>query len=319
MTCCLSRTPRQTTNQKLRRHRGITWRRLLLFGAAIATSLLLILPQLQQVDAQGIASTGSVTPEAVRRGNQEYLLTTAESSSSPTSPTPRALPASFPAPQAHPLPTSIAQWQDMTGAGDYFSQIKLTPVGYLVWSQFPVKIYVERPKDPDKSSASIQRFQKWIDAVLQAVREWSVYLPLKVVNKREGADILILRDRPPLQASFDRTTGQFNIPRARSAETHYEFYLRQTADLPQAILSQRFTIQLSPHQTDDYTLATARHELGHALGIWGHSPLETDTMYFSQVRHSPQISVRDINTLKRIYQQPTRLGWPLVAQASGQE
>jgi predicted Zn-dependent protease len=212
------------------------------------------------------------------------------------------------------------------GAGDYFSQIKLTPVGYLVWSEFPVKIYVERPKDPDESSASIQRFQEWVDVVLQAVREWSVYLPLEVVTQREGADILILRDRPPLQASFDRETGKFNIPRARSAETRYEFYLRQAAIsfagaqgaiAPEKVLSQRFTIRLSPHQSADYTLATARHELGHALGLWGHSPLETDTMYFSQVRNPPPISARDINTLKRIYQQPTRLGWSLASQASG--
>jgi predicted Zn-dependent protease len=71
------------------------------------------------------------------------------------------------------------------------------------------------------------------------------------------------------------------------------------------------TIQLSPDQSDRYTLATARHELGHALGIWGHSPLETDAMYFSQVRDSPEISIRDVNTLKHIYEQPTRLGWPL--------
>lgn len=302
---------RRTSKQRLRRHRGSTWRRLLLFGVAIATSLWLILSQ--QVDAHGIAIARSATPEAVRRGNQEYLLTTAELSSSP------ALPASFPVPQVHPLPTTLIQWQDTTGAGDYFSKIKLTPVGYLVWSQFPVKIYVERPKDPDESSASVQRFQEWVDAVLQAVREWSVYLPLEVVTQREGADILILRDRPPLQASFDRETGKFNIPRARSAETRYQFYLGKVATAPGGILSQRFTIQLSPHQTADYTLATARHEIGHALGIWGHSPLETDTMYFSQVRHPPQISVRDINTLKRIYQQPTRVGWPLASQASGEQ
>lgn len=317
LTCSLSKTPRRTNNQKLRRRRSSTWRRLLLLGVAIATSLYLILSHLQSVKAQGLAIAFGVAqpvvnrsaPQPISRQNQEYLLTSAELSLSP----------SLPSAQVHPLPTTLAQWQDTTGVGDYFSEIKLTPVGYLVWSQFPVKIYVERPKNPDESSASIQRFQKWVDVVLQAVREWNAYLPLEVITQREGADILILRDRPPVQTSFDRTTGQFNIPRARSAETRYEFYLRQTANLPQAILSQRFTIQLSPHQTDSYTLATARHELGHALGIWGHSPLETDTMYFSQVRHSPQISVRDINTLKRIYQQPTRLGWPMVAQASGVE
>ena len=297
------------TRQRLRRHRDSTWRRLLLLAVAIATSLWLILSHLQPLKAQGIAiHSGEAT--GLKPGNQDYLLKTAELSSAS---------ASLPTPQVHPLPTPLAQWQDVTDAGDYFSEIKLTPVGYLVWSHFPVTIYVERPKDPNESSASNQRFQKWVDAVLQAVREWNIYLPLQVVTQREGADILILRERPPVQALLDRETGKFNIPRARSAQTRYEFYLRQTDKAPQAILSQRLTIQLSPHQTDNYTLATARHELGHALGIWGHSALETDIMYFSQVRHSPQISVRDINTLKRIYQQPTRVGWPLAAQTRGEE
>lgn len=297
------------TRQRLRRHRDSSWRRLLLLGVAIATSLWLILSQLQPMKAQSITirSTGAtgVTPR-----NPEYRLKTAELSSAS---------ASLPTPQIHPLPTPLAQWQDVTDAGDYFSEIKLTPVDYLVWSQFPVKIFVDQPQDPNESSASNQRFQKWVDAVLQAVQEWNTYLPLQVVIQREGADILILRDRPPVQSSFDRETGKFNIPRARSAQTRYEFYLRQTDKAPQAILSQRLTIQLSPHQTDHYTLATARHELGHALGLWGHSPSETDIMYFSQVRDSPPISVRDINTLKRIYQQPTRVGWPLATQTRGEE
>ncbi|XTZ12993.1 MAG: peptidase, partial [cyanobacterium endosymbiont of Rhopalodia inflata] len=38
---------------------------------------------------------------------------------------------------------------------------------------------------------------------------------------------------------------------------------------------------------------------------------ETDALYFSQVRSLSPISVRDVNTLKKIYQQPTRLGWKL--------
>ncbi len=48
--------------------------------------------------------------------------------------------------------------------------------------------------------------------------------------------------------------------------------------------------------------------LGHALGIWGHSQLETDALYFSQVRKPAFISVRDVNTLKKVYEQSTALG-----------
>ncbi len=301
---------RKDTNPKLWRRRESNNRRLIGLGLAIATSLLLVVAQLQQVDAQDYAITQRLP---------KSRLASAELSSSQAATQDITFPASFPIPQVHPLPTSLAQWHDSTNTGDYFSEIKLTPVGYLVWSQFPVKIYIERPKDPDESSASVQRFQKWVVAVLQAVQEWSLYLPLEVVAQPEEADVSILYERPPLQAAFDRETGKFNIPRARAAQTRYEFYLRRAVSAPEKILSQRFTIQLSPHQTADYTLATARHELGHALGIWGHSPHQTDTMYFSQVRNPAQISARDINTLKRIYQQPTRLGWSLASESTKKE
>jgi len=214
--------------------------------------------------------------------------------------------------QVHPLPTSLAQWQDTQNKGDYFSQVKPTSAGYLVWSEFPVKIYVERlaATSPQSSSlsASARRFQQWTDHVIQAIQEWSVYLPLEVVEQRENADIIILRSLPPLRPSFNRDTREIQLPNARAAETRYHFYLRQTAEST-PVLAHRFTILLSPDLSTANILAAARHELGHTLGIWGHSPLQTDAMYFSQVRNPPPISTRDINTLKRIYQQPTRLGW----------
>jgi predicted Zn-dependent protease len=212
--------------------------------------------------------------------------------------------------QAHSLPPHLSQWQDTNSRGDYFEEIQPTPVGYLIWSQFPLKLYIERPVNASLSASSQQRFQEWVEAVLPAVEAWSAYLPLEVVEDSAAADIKIWRSRPPLIASLDRENGKFQIPRARAAETRYEFYLRPTSNNA-TVLSHRCTIHLSPDQSNEYTAATARHELGHALGIWGHSPVETDALYFSQVRNPPPISPRDINTLKRIYQQPTRLGWAM--------
>ena len=71
------------------------------------------------------------------------------------------------------------------------------------------------------------------------------------------------------------------------------------------------TIYLSAHQRAIATLTTARHELGHALGIWGHSNNSNDALYVQQIHGNPGISAADINTLKKIYQQPTQLGWQL--------
>jgi predicted Zn-dependent protease len=196
----------------------------------------------------------------------------------------------------HPLPSTLAQWQDRTNSGDYFSQVITTQVGYLVWSQFPIRVYVERPKAVNGKQA-----QEWVNTVSQAVQEWSVYLPLTLVEQPEVANIKIVQKAPPLE-----TSPESKITRARSALTTYELYLSNNK-----VLSHRFTILVSPSQTGNYLTAAIRHEFGHALGIWGHSPLQTDALYFSQVRNPPLISPRDMNTLKRIYEQPTSLGWSL--------
>ncbi len=195
--------------------------------------------------------------------------------------------------QPHPLPLTLILWQDSTNSGDYFEQIKLTEVGYLVWSQFPVKVYIDNTQ-----------IETWL-LVKAAVKEWNRYLPLQIVERSEIADIRILFKSPPL-----RTTNLF---RARSALTRYELYINK-ASTSSPVLAHRCTIVLSPNQPSKYIKAAALHELGHALGIWGHSPVANDALYFSQVPNPPNISPRDINTLKRIYQQPTRLGWKVANQ-----
>ncbi len=209
-------------------------------------------------------------------------------------------------PRSHPLPPSLGLLNPNSNndGSDYFTEIKSTPLGYLVWSQFPLRIYLDQPPI-DISISEQERFTGWTQAVTQALQEWQQYFPIEIVTQAAAADIEILRSFPPQRATRNPATGILEIPRAAAAQTRYQFYLQT----PERRLAHRFTIYLSPSQTLEYTLATARHELGHALGIWGHSPLETDIMYFSQVRTPPPISPRDINTLRRIYQQPTQLGW----------
>ncbi len=236
-----------------------------------------------------------------------------------------AIATDLPALQVHSLPPTLAAWQDSAQAGDYFDQVKPLPVGVLVWSQFPVKVYVEgldKKAAPDSalSGGNLLRnaqAAEWAQAVASAVTEWNQYIPLRLVEQPQQADITVWRSQPPLKIdrrSQDPKPWDRNY-RARSAETRYELYIDRTQQ--PALLTHRCTISLRPSQTRQYIQAAARHELGHALGIWGHSPAPTDALYFSQVRNPAAISARDINTLKRVYQQPTRLGWPVSASESG--
>ncbi len=210
--------------------------------------------------------------------------------------------APLPVAKPHPLPPTLAHWQD--SSGDYFQAVTTLDVGYLVWSRFPIRVYVQQPKpDDDLSSFENQILTDWAIVVEEVINDWNAYLPLELVATPEMADIMIWRRRPPVRLS---ETGE--ILRARSAETRYELILSK--DNPE-ILYHKCNIFISPTQKGKYLAAAARHEMGHALGIWGHSPLPEDTMYFAQVASPPPISPRDVNTLKRVYEQPTRLGWPL--------
>ncbi|HEY9752569.1 MAG TPA: hypothetical protein V6C46_06445, partial [Coleofasciculaceae cyanobacterium] len=89
---------------------------------------------------------------------------------------PLAASIALPDPQPHPLPPFRAQWQDQHHLGDYFDQVQLVSVGYLVWSHFPIAIYID-PLKPGESIASFagQQAQTWRDAMLAAIQEWSPY------------------------------------------------------------------------------------------------------------------------------------------------
>ncbi|MBV5257761.1 peptidase M10A and M12B matrixin and adamalysin [Synechococcus moorigangaii CMS01] len=212
--------------------------------------------------------------------------------------------AQFPRPQIHPLPATLVQATETAGV-DYFEAISPSPLGHLVWSDFPVRVYFS-PIDPQASLAAQGRQQQWQQALTEAIAQWQVYLPLAMVESPEAADIVIRRQAPPAEKQVDPATGKTRYFLGRNAVTTYEFYID-----PDNVLRHRMTILLGDHQGAIATQNTARHELGHALGIWGHSLNAADALFAQQVGSDSKITMADINTLRKIYQQPTRLGWPM--------
>ena len=209
--------------------------------------------------------------------------------------------------KSHPLPPSL-QGLAVSEGDNYFESLQPSPLGYLIWSQFPITVYVDQSPHPQDPSAANQRFLQWTATVKTAIADWNRYLPLQIIADPDKADIQIRYQDPPLTPPKNPQTGQISLPRARNAQTRYQFY---TTEGTPPTLRHRMTIQIKPGLGRESTLATARHEFGHALGIWGHSPNPQDVLYVSATKETPPISSRDVNTLVKIYQQPTRLGWPL--------
>jgi predicted Zn-dependent protease len=191
--------------------------------------------------------------------------------------------------QANPLPSALAA----IGPGDdYFGQLDRSPVGSLIWTAFPVTVAI------DLSGSTAPREAVWLQAVRGAIADWNLYLPIVETSDLTTANIIIRRASVPIQRDRDG-----KLQRIRLAETRFAFFT--DADRR---LQQKMTIVLSPNQADAALRSGATHELGHALGLWGHSDRQTDVMYWSQVSQPAGISDRDWRTLKRVYEQPTRLG-----------
>ena len=195
----------------------------------------------------------------------------------------------------HPLPPTLVDWVVDTEIGDYFNEINPIPeVGYLLWSEFPVQVYV------DKGDSL------WTEGMEKAIARWGEYLPLTQITDPTAADISIRRTPPAPVIERNPETGRLEITRARAGLTKFEL------DNKEGILAHRMVIELKPLHNPQGLLDTATHELGHALGIWGHSQVPTDALYYAQSNQSSGISPRDVNTLKKIYQQPTALGINIV-------
>ena len=71
-------------------------------------------------------------------------------------------------------------------------------------------------------------------------------------------------------------------------------------------------VLLSPGQRQPAIEAAALHELGHAIGLWGHSAQPGDAMAaIPGANPVLSLSERDRATVRWLYQQPTRFGIPL--------
>lgn len=197
--------------------------------------------------------------------------------------------AQSPAPAAtrFELPPGLSRYRYDESAGDYLDEIARTEDGAFVqWPTYPVKIFIQSDN------------QVWFDAVESAVQEWTEYIPLRITPRREEAMVTIERSEQIAGISG------FAAPL---------FYFAKDGSLQQTV-----EIRIGEYPRGALEVAAvARHEIGHALGLLGHSPDTGDLMFGGyhanqtggqRAQFLPRITARDLNTLQRVYEQPTYMG-----------
>ena len=201
------------------------------------------------------------------------------------------------------LPPQLSMNRYSEQDGDYYFQVIEESFGKQ-WDHFPVKLFV--PVAEEKKARK---------AVEEAIKEWNQYFPLTSVDSPEEADISIRwvgEDSPKFPAI------------AGLAVQYLEF--RDPEDITSSKLVVEVAILIYKNEkrkTEEIT-ATIIHELGHALGIHGHSDHEDDIMYPTRREHealvstregmkrvgpstATKLSQRDVNTLIKIYNTDTLL------------
>ncbi len=171
-------------------------------------------------------------------------------------------------------------------AGDYFSAVKKFDGDTVArWTSFPITIKLP-PESPESWKKNLQ----------VGIAEWNRFIPVQAVSGVENCDIEVTWVNHLLPGVL----GITRLTTPKKGTIHVEIWM----------LRPTFYVQEVPEHAVQVAFM---HELGHAIGIFGHSTTPDDLMASSELslamkgKASPKsltLEPRDLNTLKHIYDTP---------------
>jgi len=176
----------------------------------------------------------------------------------------------------------------VTASADSYAET--TPKGTPRWASLdvPLKVYVPatstvRGYKPQYENILTDGFKSWQKATGDRVR-------FEFVDKKDGSDIDCLWKDDPTEALFKAEGGHAHLDTQAGKVKHSTIYLLT-----------EWSKNLVP--TDAIMGKLVLHEIGHSLGIIGHSDKREDIMFFT-IDVSPklgEVSPRDVKTLFDLY------------------
>ena len=196
---------------------------------------------------------------------------------------------------------------------DYYSEVMAASHNKIFrFKQMPVPVFVNQFPDGKFTASVVKGFEVWEDMSSGAVRFVQVDDPAKariqVAWKRLGRD----QDGTGCALGAHTITkwtakGKGNVSLIGVGGVPVPIYIPKLGpkySVPPQIIEVNLDLVMSKNPSVRYRLLqnVVTHELGHALGIMGHSKEVNDMMYSVTDEHS-RLSQRDVNTLIRIYKQ----------------
>jgi tetratricopeptide (TPR) repeat protein len=179
------------------------------------------------------------------------------------------------------------------GSPDYMSAATHATHGQpLLWPSRtrPIKVFIREQTAEQLKALPIIR--QSLDTWQQATNG---RLQFKLVDSSKEANILmLLKDGPILDPNTDIGHTEYAMPEQQLSQHRMDFVTitlnTGTAENRKVLPADSLNAQIN---------RMALHEIGHAIGIWGHSPDPGDIMFTHPI--APQLSSRDINTIRKLY------------------
>ncbi len=178
--------------------------------------------------------------------------------------------------------------------------------------EFPLPVWVEPPRIPDDLQDEFKPTppQAYVEAVRAALDRWEqrlgAVLGFRAADRSEQARLRIrlVGEAGPLPAPDVQVLGVTPVARGCQVvgENAGENRLLVEFAVPELeiFVADRFGL-LPPDQVERLAL----HELGHALGMRGHSPIPADLMFeVARDRSVDRLSVADVNSFLSLYRIP---------------